>query len=80
MNEHDAWRSLIGKYEISDKKQESLNDVTNRCKNCKIKDASLYLYIWFNELYNLNLKLNKIKEKYERDEDKLKAHFSYVLT
>ena len=29
-NAHDAWKALINKYKISDKKQESLNEVTNR--------------------------------------------------
>ena len=49
--------------------KKSLNEVTNRWTNFKIKDTSLDPDIWFNELYNLNLKLNKIKEKYEKDED-----------
>ena len=29
-NAHNAWKSLIEKYEVSDEKQESLNEVTNR--------------------------------------------------
>ena len=29
-NLHDAWKVLIEKYEVSDEKQESLNEVTNR--------------------------------------------------
>ena len=32
-NAHDARKYLIEKYEVSDKKQESLNAVTNRGKN-----------------------------------------------
>ena len=68
-NAHDAWKVLIEKYEVSDEKQESLNEVTNRWKNCKIKDTSLDPYFWFNELYNLNLKFNKIKANYEKYED-----------
>ena len=31
-NVHDAWKSLIDKYEVSDNKKESLNEVTNRQK------------------------------------------------
>ena len=57
---------MIYKYEVSDEKQESLNEVTNRWNNCKIKDTILDPYIWFNELYNLNLKFKKIKAKYEK--------------
>ena len=53
--------------------------MTNRWNNCKIKDTSLYPDIWFNELYNLNLKFNKIEAKYEKYEDKLKAHVFDVL-
>ena len=53
---------------MSDDKQESLNEVTNMCNNCRIKDTSQDPYIWFNELYNLNLKFNQIKSKYEKDE------------
>ena len=32
-NAHDAWKALIDQYEISDAKQEILNEVTNRWKN-----------------------------------------------
>ena len=63
---HDAWKYLIDRYEIPDKKQESLNEVTNRWNNLNIKDASLYPYILFNGLYYLNLKFKKIKAKYEK--------------
>ena len=56
-----------------------MNEVTNRCNNCKIKDTSLDPYIWFNDLYNLNIKLKKIKAKYEKDDDEIKAHIINVL-
>ena len=79
-NANDAWKALIDKYEVSDEKQESLNEVTNGWKNCKIKGTSLDPYIWFNDLYNFNLKFKKIKAKYENDEDELKAHVVDVLT
>ena len=74
-NAHEAWKYLIGKYEISDEKKESFNEVTNRWNTCGIKDTSQH-----NELFNLNLKLNKIKEKYEKYEDDLKSHVLDVLT
>ena len=32
-NVHDARKALIDKYEVSNEKQESLNEVTNRWKN-----------------------------------------------
>ena len=51
---------------MSDKKQESLNEVTNRWNNLNIKDTGIYPYILFNGLYNLNLKFKKIKAKYEK--------------
>ena len=61
---HDAWKALVDKYEALDKKQESLNEVTNRWKKCKIKDTRLDPYIWFYDLYNLNLNLDQIKAKF----------------
>ena len=64
---------------MSEEKQESFNEVTNRWNNFKIKDTSLDPYIWFNELYNLNLNFKNINEKYEKYEDKLKAHVFYFL-
>ena len=78
-NVHDAWKTFIDKYEVSDEKQESLNEVTNGWNNCKIKGTSLDPYIWFNDLYNFNLKFKKIKAKYENDEYELKAHVFNVL-
>ena len=30
--------------------------------------------IWFNEIYNLYLKFNKMKGKYEKYEDEMKAY------
>ena len=44
-----------------------------------IKDTSKYTDIWFNEIFNLNLKFNNIKEKYDKDEDKLKSHAFDIL-
>ena len=78
-NAHEAQKALIDKYEVSDEKQESLNEVTNRWNSCRINGTIQYPGIWFNELYNLNLKFNKIKEKYERDEYEMKAHEFDVL-
>ena len=78
-NAHYAWKSLIYKYEVSDDKQESLNEVTNRWNKCNIKDTSLDPDIWFNELYNLNLKFKKIIASYEKDEDEIEAHVFDVL-
>ena len=66
-NSNDAWKALIDKYELSDERQESLNEVAKMWNNCNIKYTSLDPYIWFNELYNLNLKFKKIKAKYEKN-------------
>ena len=64
---------------MSDEKQEILNNVTNRWNNCRIKGTSQDPYIWFNELYNLNPKFKRIKAKYKKYEDRLKAHAFDVL-
>ena len=60
-------------------KKEGLNEVTNRFNTCRIKDTSQDTDMWFNELYNLTLKLNKTKGKNEEDEDDMKAHVFDVL-
>ena len=60
-------------------KQESLNELTTRWNKFKIKDISLDPKIWFNELYNSNPKLKKIKAKYKNDEDELKSHVFDIL-
>ena len=78
-NDHEAWKDLIEKYEVSDERQESLNGVTNRYKNFSIKDTSQDHDIWFNEIFNLNPKLKKIKKKYEKYEDEMKALVCHVL-
>ena len=39
-NAHETWKALIDKYEVSDEKQESLNEMSNRCKNCRINYTS----------------------------------------
>ena len=66
---HEAWKALIEKYEVSDEKQEILNEVTTRWNNFWIKVTSQDPDIWFDELLNLNLKFNNIKAKYENDGD-----------
>ena len=38
---HDLWKALVDKYGLSDHKQESLNEVTNRWNKCKIKNTRL---------------------------------------
>ena len=68
-NSRVSWKALIEKYEVSDEKQESLNEVTNRWNKLRINDTSQDPDIWFNGLYHLNLKFNKIKTKYEKYED-----------
>ena len=50
-------------YEVPDEKLEILNEVTNIWNNFSIKDIIQDPDIWFNELYNLDLKFNKIKKK-----------------
>ena len=47
---------------MSDEKKESFNEVTNRWNNCSIKDRGQDPDIWFNELFNLNLKFKDIKK------------------
>ena len=54
--------ALIDKYEMSEEKQESLNEAKNRWDTCSIKDKNKNPDICLNELYNLNLKFNNIKE------------------
>ena len=44
-NVHDSRKDLIDKYEVSDGKQETLNEVKNRCNNCRIKCTIQYLDI-----------------------------------
>ena len=58
---------------MSNEKQEILNEVTNRRNNYSIRDKSQYPDIWFNEWFNFNLRLNKIKAKYEKYGDYIKA-------
>ena len=48
-------------------KQENINESKNRRNTFRIKDTIQDPAIWFNELYNINSKLKKIKEKYEYD-------------
>ena len=64
---------------MSDEKQDSLNEVTNRCNNSRIKDTSQDPDIWFNELYKLNLEFKKIKANHENDEEKLKTDVFDIL-
>ena len=51
---------------MSDDNKESLNEVKNMWNNFNIKYTSLDPYIWFNDLYNLNLKFKSIQAKYEK--------------
>ena len=53
--------------------------MTNRWNNCIIKYTSQDPDIWFNELYNLNLEFKKLKDKYEKYEDGMRAHVFDVL-
>ena len=78
-NSHEAWKALIEKYEVPDETQDSLNEVTNIWNNFRIKDTSQDPDIWSNEIFNLNLKFEKIKAKYEKYEDYMKAHVFDVL-
>ena len=48
--------------------------------NLSINDTSQYPDIWFNWIFNLNLKFKKIKSKYEKDEDDMKAYVFDVST
>ena len=64
---------------MSYEKQESLNKVTNIWNNCRIKDTSQDTDIWFNELFDLNLRFKKIKSKCDEYKDELKTHFFDVL-
>ena len=54
--------------------------MTNRWNNYIIRYISQYPDIWFNERFNLNLKFNKIKGKYEKDGDYMKSHVFNFLT
>ena len=76
---HEAWKALIGKYEVSDEKQEILNEVTNRWNNLRMKEKSQDTDIWYTELFNWNLKFKKTNEKNERDGDDLNAHVFDIL-
>ena len=79
-NAQESWKDIIDKYEVSDEKQESLNEATNRWNNCNIKDTSLDPETWFNEIYTLNLRFKNIKSKYDNYEYELKAPVFDVLT
>ena len=56
-----------------------MNEVTNKCSKCRIRDTSQDPEIWYNELNNLNLDFKKIKDKYEKDEDEIKKYVFDVL-
>ena len=47
--------------------------------NFRIKDTSQDPDIWPNQIYNLNLKFKKIKDKYQKDEDDMKSHVFDIL-
>ena len=63
-NANEARKALIDKYDVSDDKQEIINEVTYRWKNCRIKETSQEPYTWFNGPFNFNFKFKKIKAKY----------------
>ena len=73
-NAREAWVTIMYKYDVPEEKQEILNEVTNMWNTLWIKDTSQDYDICFNELYILDLKFRKIKEKYEKDEDEMKTH------
>ena len=64
---------------MSDNKQESINEGTNKWNSYRIKDTSQYPDIWFYEVFNINLNLKKIEAKYEKDKDEMKVHIFDVL-
>ena len=68
-NSYESWKNLIDKHEVSDEKQESLNEATDIWNKCSINETSQDPDIWFNGLYNLILRFKNIKAKYENDED-----------
>ena len=49
------------------------------CKNFSTKDKIQDSDIWFSELFNLNLKFKKYKEKYVKDEDELESYVFDIL-
>ena len=79
-NAHHARKDLIDKYEVSDEKKESLNEVKNRWNNCRNKETIQYPDIWFNKLYKQNLKFKNIKSRYEKNQDKVRSYVFGVLT
>ena len=78
-NVNESWKELIEKYEVTDKKQEGINEVKNRWTTCSIKDTIQHTYIWSNGLYNLNLNTKKTKEKYEKYEYEMEEHVFDIL-
>ena len=72
-NVNEACKALVEKYDVSDDKQESLNEVTDIWNNSSIRYTSKYPDIWSNEWFNFNLKLNKIRVKYDNYGDYIKA-------
>ena len=61
------------------RKKESLNEVTNRWNNFRINDTRQSTHICFNGVFNLNLNFKKIKGKYEKNDNYLKASVFDVL-
>ena len=76
---HESWKYFIEKYDVSDERQEILNEVRNMWNNCRIKETSQDQDMWFNELYNLRSKFKNTIAKYEKYVGELKAHVFYVL-
>ena len=55
-NAHESCKTIIDKYEVSDEKQDSLNEVTSRWNNLRIKDTSQDYDICFNDIFKPQFK------------------------
>ena len=65
---------LLKKYKLSDKKSESLNDVTMKWHGCKSEGVCNDLDNWFSELYRINQKFKKFNILYKKDDASMKVH------
>ena len=73
-NAHEAWKLLLDKYDVSSQKQNSLTDVTEEWNNSRLGSVKVDPDDWFPYLYQVNAKFKKIKAKYGKDDDQIKAH------
>ena len=71
---HKAWKILLKKYEVSDEKTESLNEVTKEWHECNLGGVRTDPDNWFSKMYRINQKFKKISTLYEKDDDTMKAH------